>query len=455
MKKLLLVFFLFVPKVYGQTYYSEFSEYKESREFIEESDTTVVSKIDNSKYYKEERFYEDYYIEGQNNPLFPYIDKTMFYTEGFSTYDVPDFALNREISTITLYKYTYMWPIRFLFLYNIKNDVEIESINVYDGEEKIEYFLYKNDSLYFKNIISLKENDFVMIDLKALYFLDDLEVVIDFINEVDQISIKIQNQREIWSNAFVNKNLNNVQGIYSLRFEDFDVVSPVTTSTDFMYEQNTDIKKTTVEETMYEYRVLDYKYAYYDVFKSYVEEESEDTIKEEDVIYQYKTRDKMTIEDDIVIENYHTSLDSFVNATGPYELIGEIDYLKNGEYDVIFRLNDLEVLKKVKVNIEDNVLLEQKEKENIDTIKKLEEKLEENNYAINKKDLNIKTIMKDNIEKVETLNNQVESLDYLLDEKKIDLEVDVKTYDSKRTLMIFILVIILLLLEKIYKEKYN
>ncbi|MDD2392253.1 MAG: hypothetical protein PHU94_04915, partial [Bacilli bacterium] len=188
MKKLLLVFFLFVPKVYGQTYYSEFSEYKESREFIEENDTTVVSKIDNSRYYKEERLYEGYYIEGQNNPMFPYIDKTMFYIEEFQTYDVPDFALNREINTITLYKYTYMWPIRFLFLYNIKDDVEIESINVYDGEEKIEYFLYKNDSLHFKNIISLKENDFVMIDLKALYFLDDLEVVIDFINEVDQIS---------------------------------------------------------------------------------------------------------------------------------------------------------------------------------------------------------------------------------------------------------------------------
>ncbi len=460
MKKLLLIFFLFIKNVNAQTYYGQFSEYKESRDYVEENDTTIVEKIDNTKYYKEERIYDIYYVEGQNNPLFPYIDKSRYYTEEFWTYDVPEDLPNREINITTYYRYTYMYPIRYIFLYDLvkKDDqFEIDNISISDNSQNVSFLLYKNSNLFFPTSIILNENDILMIDLKTLYALDNLEITINFKNEVEKFSIKIQDEREFYSDPFISQTFYNVQGMNNLKFEDFNVIAPKGVTSEYTTELKTDLAKTTMVTEMYYYNVIDYKYAYYNIEKKYVLEEDEDTIKEEDIIYKYKTRDKMTIADEIIIENYHTSLESFVDATGNVEIIDNIDYLKNGEYDVIFRLNDLEVMKKVRVNIESNIVLEDENKDNIKIIGNLEDKVEELNYEVNKKDIEIKEIMKNNIDEVNTLNNQIESLDYLLEEnnKKIDLEVDSNGYDNKRILFIFILVIVLLLLQKIYKEKYN
>ena len=207
---------------------------------------------------------------------------------------------------------------------------------------------------------------------------------------------------------------------------------------------------------LYSYQELYFKdeiiYLCYVPIRIYLNEYSKEDILDYKVdydhpkkIYKYQERDKLIIEDNIIITNKDTNLLDFVSDKD-IKYTSDIDYDINGIYKVNYLFDDKTITKDVYVSIEENYIdLINKQ---ASTISNLNILVDKNNYLVDKKNYEIKEIIStDNKEKnnlSNELNNCYEEVKTLRTKKeKIEEETKVK---EESTVYLFIILGIIIFL---------
>ena len=207
---------------------------------------------------------------------------------------------------------------------------------------------------------------------------------------------------------------------------------------------------------LYSYQELYFKdevmYLCYVPIRIYLNEYSKEDILDYKVdydhpkkIYKYQERDKLIIEDNIIITSKDTNLLDFVSDKD-IKYTSDINYDINGIYKVNYLFNDKTITKDVYVSIEENYIdLINKQ---ASTISNLNTLVDKNNYLVDKKNYEIKEIIStDNKEKnnlSNELNNCYEEIKTLRTKKeKIEEETKVK---EESTVYLFIILGIIIFL---------
>lgn len=428
----LLMFFLCIFKVSAATYYSNYTKYIESNNYIESNELREVKIIDNSKYYIYERTFGGYFIEDENDINYPIIDKNNFVTETFTSAGTPNNKKNRVITSNTYYLYSLMWPIRYIKIDN-GNIIDIE---VFEHDEKIPITIINNNQYVYNYDCIIANN--LIIDLRTLYNLDNLKIKIIY---KDSTNTNISIYDNLEKEPFISKKIVNSKGIYTYLFDDFELIKPKYSSPN-IYENTISHNITTKEQIIKNYYITDYKYAYYKETKTYVDNSN---LKEEDIHYYYRTRNYINI-DPINITNYGITPLNFITSSTNYTITDNINYLKNGKYKVLIKMDDIEIIEEAIVNNPANDILEHKLLEYDTTISNSEKLIKELNYKINQKDLELKQVINLDNEKIETLkSNNIETF------KK----EEEKTMPNKTIITIFIIIILVLIIERLFREKYS
>lgn len=308
MKKylLLLIFFLFIPKVKGiQINYSDYGEFSDwQEEYVESSELVDVEIQQRFKWYKFERENGDYYIESYNSPLFPYRDADDYFWTDDSEYSPikPISIPNRIINTQRLFQYRDMKPIKYIYflkpysgyLYHI-----IPEINVFIDEEKIAYNVYCskcsggfasaiNDGDIYQTHAYIYSNHFLRLDLKGYY-------------DASRIRVEIY----WYDNSLVNKH-------YELAFSAINSSNPPyyfyqTFDQKFYCNDISEVKKMvhTLDHTwLYEPEWFDWEQSDNEIEPSLTREVDEITLYNyRDLLYRYYQLNKVYYDD-----NYYLSV---------------------------------------------------------------------------------------------------------------------------------------------------
>lgn len=509
MKKIIFILFtiLFLMEtVKADVFYSDygpFSEYTEN--YIETSDLTITESERRYKIYKEQIMNGNYYIEGENPNTLPFVDKNNFVETEYSSWNKvkPEEKTNRDILEKTIYEYQNMEGVRYIQMYAIHGSnggLRIREIEVYNGDEKIPltFKCYNctgdenilndgnvNDNLFIKN-----DSGWMTIDLNDYYALDNISFKIylyDDGSDVKTYSIKYTKEEDFASQIFAKgyyKNYftsNSFDDIYPFitTINDYDIIFPEWEEPVLSEKEVLETKTRKVEICkMYSYR--DLKYYYFSKERIYTDGYYMETNEEYPFIdnniykdfYRFKTRERIVISDNLKITSYDTKLSDFILESTISDILinGEVDYTKNGFYDVTFELPFQSVQKKVEVSILENDYnlllkeLEEKEKlldeatsknevtekelndlllqikENEQLIKDYEEQIKSlNNDLSDNKELykKIETLMKEKEKlekKVNSLNDKITNLNKKLSDNKIlidDLNNKIKEYKAK------------------------
>ena len=230
---------------------------------------------------------------------------------------------------------------------------------------------YINNGIYDENKSYINNGGSLIIDLGKQYPLNQIEVIFYIFDlgpsdklytigySTDKKDIFIAQSYilnfadEYWDNA-----LKVVKKITDLNIS---LQEWTTSETSYEIDDDASIVDTKVTK-QYRYqekwcKVYQKKKEYYQEYSNkaiddyiYRDEESKKTF------YRYRTRDKLEIDVyDITDENF--DLNNFiVTSTDEVEITNNIDWNKNGIYDITFTLNDLIVTKSVNLNIDSNTI---------------------------------------------------------------------------------------------------
>ena len=162
-------------------------------------------------------------------------------------------------------------------------------------------------------------------------------------------------------------------------------------------------------------------------------------------IYKYQERDKLVIEDNIIITSKDTNLLDFV-SNKDIKYTSNIDYNINGIYKVNYLFNDKTITKDVYVSIEENYIDLINKQAN--TISNLNTLVDKNNYLVDKKNYEIKEVIKTDTKEKDNLSNELnncyEEVKNLRTKKeKIEEETKVK---EESTVYLFIILGIIIFL---------
>ncbi|NLL44144.1 MAG: hypothetical protein GX247_00550 [Mollicutes bacterium] len=459
----LFLFFFLISNVKAETYYSPYTDFSEwTTTYVKEDDITIVEGERRYKWYKEGKILGDYYIEGENNPNFPLIDYEDFIVTSFSEWSKtkPEEKLNRLINERTLYEYQDMKEVRYIHLSNLQGSygsLRISEIEVYVDNNKISYSYYCegcnsdfkdhiNNGKTIENMSYINNNGYLRIDLNNYYSIDRINLklyLFDVGTTTKKYDIKITREKNLNSTSYLEKKV-------SLNFscEKLSEIIPFTynylnmniTNLEWYekkesldYIESTPTRKV---NPIKEYQYQDKLYRYYKLEKEY----SNDYYKEEPVnypkkdenmyqdYYRYKKRDKVVIQDELLITDYDITLWDFIisSTTNNIQIESNLDINKNGVYKVKYILPFETIIKNVEVNIPDNNLDNQLDKLNqeiknlkednlnlLETIKIKDQKIKEleNNNQVNKQtNKKNKTSLQEYQDKTNNQNNKLEEI---------------------------------------------
>ena len=462
MKKILWLIFLniiLINFVYAKVYYSDYSDFSEfQEEEVLASDTIDVIKEERYLWYKNNEVLKDYQLYNEYDKF----SDDCYLTEYSMWMNQKVDNIGYIYETRERYTYTKAKEARYIHLYNLQGSYgafRIPELNISIDNKKIDYTFtcngcnsdfgkYINNGDYDENSSYIDNNGSLIIDLgksypitkiKVQFYLYDLGntdklYTIGFSNDKKDIyaaqSYMMKFSDYYWENAQkVTKtiyDLNVPLATYSMTYDSYEK------------ESNDYIIDTKVN---YEYRYQEKwckVYALEKEYSSYSKEPIEDYIyKVEESLkyfYSYRTRDKLDINLEEITNKEFDLKDFVISSTGEVIITDNIDWNKNGVYDIQFKLNDLIVKDKVILNVESNTIsaLEQKIKEYQDKINNFENQLNKCNLdkdCLNKKieklneeiaKLNEEILKKDEeINSLNTLNNFNKN-------RIIDLENDIK-----------------------------
>ena len=474
MKKILWLIFLclIINKVDAKVYYSEYSEFSPfQEEEVTSSDTIDVIKEERYLWYKNVETLGDYKLY---NNVDNFSDNC--YMTEFTDWD------NQKIDNIgyvyeerNAYNYTMSKGVRYIHLYNLQGsygsfripELEIKykdnSLNyTYTCEGCLEGFDdYIHNGIYEENESYITNGGSLIIDLGREYpihLIDVIFYIFDLGNSDKLYTIGYSTDK---NNIFISKS-------YNLKFSDWHWTNAVKIVQDISQLDEKDWKYNEItigirnndfvinKESIKQYRYQEKWCKVYEIGKEYSDYSKESvgeyTNKLEDSLkyfYSYRTRDKLELEiKDITEENF--DLNSFIiSSSDEVKINNNIDWNKNGIYDISFQINDLMVNEKVKLNIEANTIEELKEiidnlkNDYENKIKELEEQL--NNCKLDKECLNKKIIELNNLvkqyeEEISSLNNiilnyqnkinSLENLNNIYLDKIKELEDDIKNLNG-------------------------
>ncbi len=385
MKKILWLIFLLVLGVKveaKEVYYSDYSNFSEfQQEEVINSDIVEVEKEERYLWYKEIQEEQDYQLYNLEDNF----SDDCYFTE-YSNWqnekiDNPGYVYDER----NVYQYKKAKSVRYIHLYNLQGSYgafRMTELTIKVNNKEIDYKYtcegclsgfddYINNGIYDENKSYINNGGSLIIDLGKQYPLNQIEVIFYIFDlgpsdklytigySTDKKDIFIAQSYilnfadEYWDNA-----LKVVKKITDLNIS---LQEWTTSETSYEIDDDASIVDTKVTK-QYRYqekwcKVYQKKKEYYQEYSNkaiddyiYRDEESKKTF------YRYRTRDKLEIDVyDITDENF--DLNNFIiTSTDEVEITNNIDWNKNGIYDITFTLNDLIVTKSVNLNIDSNTI---------------------------------------------------------------------------------------------------
>ncbi|HPF83375.1 MAG TPA: hypothetical protein PLV83_04355 [Bacilli bacterium] len=482
MKKLIffLSLLLFSFRVNAMEYYSNYGEFSDyQKDVVVKDDLTLVEKTKMYQLYKENISYE--YLE---NSLF----KETGNTKVEKTNWVDDISLlekDKEVEKCYEYSYNPIKEYNYIVFTNASDETfKISKLEFYDNKTNKVYYTHEN--------VILNPNDVFHLDLDKKYSLDDTNLRINIVGYNSSRHIKTKIYLAIDYDIFDYGNyLTTLEGYDNVdyKIDDFRKYKNIFDTTKTINDCFNKLR-TNISEYNTKYRNIINLKEHEIINKEYIDEYAK---KDTDIykidsskyiyLYRYKKRDKVIISDDIVINSNDKNLKDFILYSSinidDIKIIDNIDYTKNGTYEVKYILPFKEVIKEVLVDIKDN----EEELENIkdlkeeklevintnndlnnsinndlndkeETIKEIAEELMNSSYIIDKKNLEIKEVIleeeKNNNEIKEELNAcKVEKKK--LEEQKIELK-DEKEIKEQSMIYMYILLLLIIVLYAIKRR---
>ena len=385
MKKLLWLLFVALTMIKveaSEVFYSDYTEFSPyQEEVIKKDDCTNIISEERYRWYKNEQILKGYIPYNENDTF----TNNCYLTQpsDWSTEKIENVAYVYE--TRTKYEYTKAKKARYIHLYDLQGSYgafRITELAIMVNGEEIDYSFtcegcwenfeqYINNGIYDENKSYIDNGGSLIIDLGKQYPLNQIEVIFYIFDlgpsdklytigySTDKKDIFIAQSYilnfadEYWDNA-----LKVVKKITDLNIS---LQEWTTSETSYEIDDDASIVDTKVTK-QYRYqekwcKVYQKKKEYYQEYSNkaiddyiYRDEESKKTF------YRYRTRDKLEIDVyDITDENF--DLNNFIiTSTDEVEITNNIDWNKNGIYDITFTLNDLIVTKSVNLNIDSNTI---------------------------------------------------------------------------------------------------
>lgn len=443
MKKIIFIILLFIliPKVNASTYYSDYvvdNDY--ISDFITETDQI---KIDLEKevyqYYKENIRYEyledsSYEKTGNSKDIMtPWVD------------DINLIDASKPYDTEYKYYHPKTKEYQHLIFKNNGNQEKIKYIKIYDMKKNVIEFNMENITLYHGDryifVINNLDMAFVTLELEFENSSSEIDMEIYLSEDKDILNngqfIDIIDTNKVYINDFTKYDISNGNEMVleHTRFLPSNIIYYIT-----YYRNN---------YKLYEYKIID---------KEYIEEYGDNSndeylvdINKTKKLYKYKRRDKVTIKDDLNIDSKDIKLTDFIEFSSidlnNIKITSNVNYNKNGIYEINYLLPFKTVTKEIKVNIESNYIDLINEQRNY--INDLSNSTMESNYAVDKKNLEIKETILEEENKVneltELLNTCYKEKKELLDQKEI-LKTEKKVKQQSFSYIYILLLLIILLI---------
>ena len=347
---LLVVYLCFSGKALAktQTYYSAYGPFTEfSEEKILPNELTSVEKERRYLWYKE-NIVGDYFLAGQNPKEYNLMSsKTIIETSPFSE-TKPLEASGRVIESKVIYGHQEAKKGKIIKITALEGEFNLMNLNVEVSGEVKDFTLSNQDK-----VVTLKENDSLVITLKEFFPLDKLKLSFDVLNNSlkssYQISVLGDDEQEYlkgnYTNYFQSKDesdtrhftydINNLP-IYDLAWQE-EVISeePI---------QETPLKRPFTRTL---YRTVDTKNWYYKVERIYNDTYTKDATDDYNLCdeskykdyYRSQVRNKVTIEDEVTLTTKNINFKDYIKeATVDFLSVdSNIDFKKNGTYEVVYK----------------------------------------------------------------------------------------------------------------------
>lgn len=394
MKKIMFFFILWIVMVnpiraLENTYYSEYGEYGEftTNEAISDNLSDVVVER-RYLYYKENKILGNYYMNGANPETYPFKDESDVITETSGEWSkiIPEVLDGRLIETKTVYEYSDMKEIRYIHFYNLSGSYgafRISELLVFNGLSKLYYDISSchQCSVYFNFI----NNNIINENMSVVYNGGSFTIDLGNYYNINQLNLKLYiydvgTDPETYTVAFSRDGTNHyayAEFVTNIKDNDYNNVQATTFDHGYLAYANPEYYDwvTSADQEAYtfthrvrihdEYMYTDTLYRYYDIKREYSEEymsmpnETYPMIdlKEYQDYYKVRTRDQLTINDAIVIDDNH-NLESYIISSSQAVVVNDIDYSTNGNYIAEFKVGSLVVNLPVVVNLTANVVTE-------------------------------------------------------------------------------------------------
>lgn len=430
-----------------------YSDYKEfgpfNEEYIESSELIDVIKEERYLWYKEEKVLGDYKLyDGNSN----FILDDCYETEYSNWSNVYEEKIGRTYEIRQVYNYELSKPIRYIHLTNLYGSYgafRMPELIVKVNGEVINYAYtcigcqsgfskYINNGIYAENESYINNGGTLIIDLREEYPAQNVEVIFyifDIADDDKKYTISYSNDM---TNIYVSKDYIykfkdwywGDSRMFSHNIKDLGVDKSLWTTNQTSYTKIQ--SEYIVSESSYdEYRYKDKYCRTYTLNKVYSDIYTKDSNDEFNIkdkskhqtYYSYRTRDKLELKDNLVIDSYDYDLKDFiVYSSTNFEIISDININKNGTYNITFKSNTMEVNKLVEVNIIENDIKSYKEEIELlnKKIKDLESKykidIEEKNKKINVLEEQLKLCKENCEEKVSCLEKEIHDKNKIIEQ---------------------------------------
>lgn len=470
MKKLFIFLFivLLTFKVEAKTYYSDYGEYKLS----DKNDINDLTKVKIEKRYlifKEERV-EAFYPSYMTIDNMIKTDETKVVSSEWLD-EKPENLKDRKIKTKDIYEYQNMKKIRYITFKSFSANFSLSEIKVYDQNKEIDYDFKYNDNIVsitkdnnYETFAYFNSDDNIVVDLKKEISIEDLrlEFSVYTCNNIManfNVSLLGSDNNQIYALKNIEEELNIKSGFnffYEIVENSFEPVNP-------MFEEK-EVSEIPVEATKFKKVVKKTKYQYEDLWIKYYKLEKnylddyyleplegyQIDLEKSKEFYYTSTRDKVTIKDRLIIDNYNSKLeDLIIDSTVPdIKITSNINYYKNGSYDINFITPFKTIKETVIVDIKENYIKLLKNQNKY--LKDLE--IENNRLFIenNKLNVTLKEVLKNKDDELNKAYDKLVKYKYENEElkkAKIDInEENMNKFNFKIIIYIIPLLILFLLL---------
>lgn len=422
MKKISLFLLLFLvgfSNVTGKVYYSNYGDYSSySEEPVDESDVVSVESTKTNYFYKE-IITGDYFIEGENPFEYPNKSEKFITKEETDLQEIPEEKTGRVISTKNKFHFKDLLPVRYIRLSNLSGFEEIVIKN-------------KGENIFYD--ITYNIDNTILIDMRNYFKIEDLAFLVQ--------------AQEFYFEIFHNL---NEKAFFIGTFKDYDqdidhtslqLKDPIY-GEEYILDEFKPRSKYFQQHVETTYSYVDTYYYYYNTVLErgpYYEETEEYPIKGEEItLYRYKTRDKISIMDNIVItdDNDIKLNDIIVESSAPYKIVSNLDTAVNGEYAASI-ITDFKTIK-VKIIVDKKSNLLNALVKEMELNEELKDEVNQLNTVINNNYADMKDLINNTNEETDSLKNQLETekVKYTeLKNSKTDLEQVV--VDKKINKQVFI-----------------